>query len=295
MQRVHCQFLRRVQQALLVVRNVKGRSDTPGLIDSVRASNWRIRGLLDVRTGNRSRQGGHFLGRQPFGQRFYREGTAWHYLWLVPHDIEGLINLLGGRDAFIKKLDEFFNTPYNPEFPMRDLTGMLGQYVHGNETDRQVPYYYNYAGAPWKSQEIIRKIMRVLHKPIPGGLCGMDDNGYLTGWYVFSAMGFYPMEPSKGVYVIGSPAFRKVRVYVQGTDGDNGKFVIEVCNASEENIYIQSATLNGKTLNRPYFHHSDLIPGGRLVFEMGPKPNKEWGAGPEAAPPSVTPILTEKP
>lgn len=157
-----------------------------------------------------------------------------------------------------------------------------------------VPYYYNYAGAPWKSQEIIRKIMRVLHKPVPGGLCGMDDNGYLTGWYVFSAMGFYPVEPSKGVYVIGSPAFRKVTVHVQGTDGDNGEFVIEARNASEENIYIQSATLNGKTLNRPYFHHSDLIPGGRLVFEMGPIPNKEWGAGPEAAPPSVTPILTEK-
>ena len=123
----------------------------------------------------------------------------------------------------------------------------------------------------------------------------MDDNGYLTGWYVFSAMGFYPVEPSKGVYVIGSPAFRKVTVYVQESDGGNSKFVIEACNASEENIYIQSATMNGKTLNRPYFHHSDLIPGGRLVFEMGPKPNKEWGAVPEAAPPSVTPIPMKKP
>ncbi|MFB0552816.1 MAG: GH92 family glycosyl hydrolase [Phycisphaerae bacterium] len=179
----------------------------------------------------------------PFGQRFYREGTAWHYLWLVPHDVQGLIDLLGGRDAFVKKLDEFFNTPYNPKFPMRDLTGIIGQYVHGNETDRQVPYYYNYAGAPWKSQEVIRKIMKVLHKPVPGGLCGMDDNGYLTGWYVFSAMGFYPVEPSKGVYVIGSPVFRKVKVYVQGPDGDNGEFVIEAHNASEENIYIFSRPL----------------------------------------------------
>ena len=181
-----------------------------------RSSNYRL--LFDPITGfmRARRLDGSwvtpFNPTVPFGQRFYREGTAWHYLWLVPHDIEGLINLLGGRDAFIKKLDEFFDTPYNPESPMRDLTGMLGQYVHGNETDRQVPYYYNYAR-----------------------------------------------------------------------------------NASEENIYIQSATLNGKTLNRPYFHHSDLIPGGRLVFEMGPIPNKEWGAGPEAAPPSVTPILMKKP
>jgi len=231
----------------------------------------------------------------PFGQRFYREGTAWHYLWLVPHDVQGLINLLGGRHAFIKKLDEFFSTPYNPASPMRDLTGMIGQYVHGNETDRQVPYYYNYAGAPWKSQQIIRRIMRVLHKPAPGGLCGMDDNGYLTGWYVFSAMGFYPVEPSRGFYVIGSPVFSKATVRVRGPDGRYGEFAIEARNASQENIYIQSATLNGETLDKPYFHHADMIPGGRLVFEMGPNPNKQWGAEPEAAPPSVTPIMAEKP
>jgi len=264
-----------------------------------RSSNYRL--LFDPITGfmRARRVDGSWITpfnpTVPFGQRFYREGTAWHYLWLVPHDIEGLINLLGGREAFVKKLDEFFNTPYNLEFPMRDLTGTIGQYVHGNETDRQVPYYYNYAGAPWKSQEIIRKIMKLLHKSVPGGLCGMDDNGYLTGWYVFSAMGFYPVEPSKGVYVIGSPLFHKVKVYVQGPDGDNGEFIIEAHNASEKNIYIQSATLNGKALNKPYFHHSDLIIGGRLVFEMGPKPNKEWGEGPNKAPPSATPILKEKP
>jgi len=172
---------------------------------------------------------------------------------------------------------------------------MIGQYCHGNETDRQVPYYYNYAGAPWKSQQIIRKIMRVLHKPVPGGLCGMDDNGYLTGWYVFSALGFYPVEPSRGFYVIGSPVFSKATVRVRGADGGHGEFVIEAHNASEENIYIQSATLNGKTLNRPYFHHADMIPGGQLVFEMGPSPNKQWGTDPEAVPPSVTPILAKQP
>ncbi len=225
----------------------------------------------------------------PFAQSFYREGTAWQYLWLVPHDMEGLIRLLGGREAFLRKLDECFTTPYNPKRPMRDVTGMIGQYTHGNEPDRYVPYLYNYAGAPWKSQEIIRKIMTTLHKPVPAGLCGMDDNGYLTGWYVFSALGFYPVEPASASYVIGSPVFERVTLHLQEPDGSGkGEFVIEARNASDENIYIQSATLNGRTLDRPYFYHSDLIPGGRLFFEMGPKPNKEWGASPEAAPPSVT-------
>jgi putative alpha-1,2-mannosidase len=230
-----------------------------------------------------------FEPSDPFAQSFYREGTAWQYLWLVPHDIEGLIRLLGGREAFLRKLDEFFSTPYNPPQPMRDITGLIGQYAHGNETDRYVPYLYTYAGAPWKSQQIIRRIMRELHKPVPGGLCGMDDNGYLTGWYVFAALGFFPVEPASGNYVIGSPVFSKATLHLKEPDGSGqGEFVIEAHNASDDNIYIQSATLNGKPLERAYFHHSALFPGGRLVFEMAATPNKQWAANPEAAPPSVT-------
>lgn len=151
-----------------------------------RSSNYRL--LFDQATGfmRARRPDGPWVvpfdPSRPYAQRFYREGTAWQYLWLVPHDIEGLILLLGGRAKFNQKLDEFFTLPYHPEEPMRDLTGMIGQYTHGNEHDRQVPYYYNYSGAPWKSQEVVRKIMKVLHKATPGGLCGMDDNGYLTGW-----------------------------------------------------------------------------------------------------------------
>ena len=213
------------------------------------------------------------------------------YLWLVPHDVQGLIALLGGRDAFVQKLDEFFTLPYNPKEPMRDITGIIGQYTHGNETDRQVPYYYNYAGAPWKSQQIIRRIMAELHRPVPDGLCGMDDNGYLTGWYVFSAMGFYPVEPSQGVYVIGSPIFSRTTISLGPPGAGKGTFVIEARNASDQNIYIQSASFNGKPLDRPYFRHSDIVPGGRLVFEMGGTPNKLWGADPQTAPPSVTPVL----
>ncbi len=136
--------------------------------------------------------------------------------------------------------------------------------------------------------------MRLLHKPVPGGLCGTDDNSYLIGWYVFSALGFYPVEPSRGFYVIGIPVFTNATLHVRGPDGGHGVFVIEAHNASEENIYIQSAILNGKTLNSTYFHHADMIPGGSLVCEMGPTPNDRWGEEPESAPPSVTLIKTEK-
>lgn len=262
-----------------------------------RSANYRL--LFDPATGfMRPRRpdgswAAPFYPTVPYAQRFYREGTAWHYLWLVPHDIQGLIVMLGGRTAFISKLDELFNTPYNPEFPLRDVTGIIGQYCHGDETDRQVPYYYNYAGAPWKSQEIVRRIMEVLYKPVPGGLCGMDDNGLLSGWYVLSAMGFYPVEPTLGDYVIGSPIFPRMTIHLQGSGGNNGTFVIEAHDTSEDNRYIQSAVLNGKPLDRPYFNHSDLIQGGSLVFEMEASPNKQWGSAPDAAPPSVTPLLLE--
>lgn len=232
-----------------------------------------------------------FNPADPFAQSFYREGTAWHYLWLVPHDIEGLIRLLGGREAFIAKLDECFSTPYRPEKPMRDVTGMIGQYTHGNEHDRYVPYLYNYAGAPWKSQELVRRIMRVLHRPTPGGLCGMDDYGLLTGWYVLSALGFFPVEPASAIYVIGSPIFERATLHITEPDGRQYDFVIEARGVSDQNVYIQSATLNGQALEQPWFRHSDLIPDGRLVFEMGPQPNKQWAANPAAAPPSVTPVM----
>jgi putative alpha-1,2-mannosidase len=254
------------------------------------AGNYRL--LFDPTTGFMRGRGPDgawvtpFDPATPYGQRYYREGTAWHYLWLVPHDVQGLIGLLGGRAAFVKKLDEFFATPYNPREPMRDVTGVIGQYVHGNETDRQAPYYYNYAGAPWKTQEIVRRIMRELYQPAPAGLCGMDDNSYLTGWYVFSAMGFYPVEPASGIYVIGSPVFPKLTLHLP-----RGEFVIEAHGASERNIYIQSATLNGKPLDRSYLDHAGILRGGRLTFEMGPAPNREWAVKPEAAPPSLTPNL----
>ncbi|MGQ8334980.1 GH92 family glycosyl hydrolase [Sunxiuqinia sp. A32] len=227
------------------------------------------------------RQDGTFVDpfdpAQPFAEQNYREGTAWIYRWMVMHNVPELINMMGGNDAFISELDKFFSTPYNPNLALRDITGMIGQYCHGNENDRYVPYYYNYAGAPWKTQEIVNKVMTLLHRPSPDGLCGMDDPGFLTGWYASSALGFYHVNPATGYYDIGSPIFPKVKIHLDGPS--EGFFVIEAHNVSDKNIYIQSATLNGKNLNVPRFHHSDIKPGGNLIFEMGPLPNKEWGTG----------------
>lgn len=216
-----------------------------------------------------------FNPAQPFAEQNYREGTAWIYLWMVMHDVPELINMIGGNDAFIRKLDEFFTLSFNPNIALRDITGMIGQYCHGNENDRHAPYYYNFAGAPWKTQEIVNRIMNALHKPAPDGLCGMDDYGFMTGWYATSALGFWHVNPASGYYEIGSPIFPKVVIHLDETKSNF--FTIEANNVSKKNIYIQTARLNGKPLNEPRFHHSDIKQGGSLVFEMGPLPNKKWG------------------
>ncbi len=204
----------------------------------------------------------------------------------MPHDVQGLINLLAGRDKFNAKLDEFFNTPYHPKGICRDCTGVIGQYVQGNQPDQQSAYYYDWGGEPWKTQKLAREILTKLYGSDRYGIGfpGMDDQGSTSSWYVLSAMGFYTVDPAEPVYVIGSPIFNEVRI-----DMGNGKdFVIVANNNSEKNIYIQSATLNGKPLNKPWFSHSDIAQGGKLVFEMGPVPNKEWGSGSDAAPPSMS-------
>ncbi|MGQ8336948.1 GH92 family glycosyl hydrolase [Sunxiuqinia sp. A32] len=209
-------------------------------------------------------------------ESIYREGNAWNYLFYVMGDIPGLVDLMGGKDAFAARLDEMFNTPQPKDaYPLRDVTGFYGLYSHGNEVYRHIPFLYNYADQPWKTQEIVRKIQKELHRPTPDGMCGMEDYGQLSGWLVSSAMGFYHVDFLTGECDICSPLFSKVTINMDGPTP--GKFVIEAKNLSEENIYIQSAILNGKPLNVPKFHHSDIIAGGSLVFEMGPKPNYSWG------------------
>ena len=231
------------------------------------------------------------------GREYYTEMNGWIYTFHVHQDVAGLINLMGGREKFIDKLNSLFQAQFGgftPPEPFRgggkymfnvmfpDQTGLIGQYSQGNEPSFHIPYLYNYAGQPWMTQRRLRDIMKLHFTPTPDGYSGDEDNGEQASWYVLSAMGFYPVNPGRPVYDIGSPLFDEVKLKVDG-----GKtFTITAKNVSAMNKYIQSATLNGKPLNRPWFEHKDMAGGGTLVFEMGPRPNMEWGSSPEAAPPS---------
>jgi predicted alpha-1,2-mannosidase len=223
---------------------------------------------------------------EPYYNYMSKEATGWQNFWLAPHDVQGLINLVGGRENFLKKLDTFFNTPYQPKGIARDVTGMLGLYCQGNQPDWQTPYYYDYAGQPWKTQEIIRKILALMYGSDKYGLAypGMDDQGSMSAWYVFSAMGFYTVDPASPDYIIGSPIFDQVTLHM----GNGRDLIIQAENNSGKNCYIQSATLNGRPWNKPWFSHADIANGGKFIFVMGPKPNPDWGSAPDAAPPSMS-------
>lgn len=227
-----------------------------------------------------------FCPEQPYYNYMFKEASSWQMTWFVPHDVKALIEMMGGREQFIAKLDNFFTLPYKPRAIARDITGMIGQYCHGNEPDHQVPFYYNWAGAPWKTQELVRKILRLMYGSDKDslGLAGMDDQGENCSWYVLNAMGFYTVDPARAEYVIGSPIFDEVTIHM-----GNGKyFKIVALNNSESNFYIQSAELNGETLDRPWFTHAAIASGGTLVLTMGPHPNRKWGISTEAAPPSMS-------
>jgi predicted alpha-1,2-mannosidase len=223
---------------------------------------------------------------EPYYNFMMKEASGWSTLWLVPHDVQGLINLLGGRDAFNAKLDAFFSTPYRPKGICRDCTGLIGQYVQGNQPDQQAAYLYAWSGQPWKTQALARRILAELYgSDATGyGYPGMDDQGSTSSWYVLSAMGFYPVDPSSPDYILGSPIFDRVRLHM-----GNGK-VLEIVarNNSARNMYIQSATLNGKPWTKPWFSQADVAHGATLVLTMGPKPNKAWGVDPADAPPSMS-------
>jgi predicted alpha-1,2-mannosidase len=227
-----------------------------------------------------------FYPREPYYNFMYKESTAGQTTWFVPHDVRGLIDLMGGREAFVARLDEFFSLPYRPRAIARDVTGMIGEYCHGNEPDHHTPYLYNWAGAPWKAQEKVRKILNAMYGSDAAGLglAGMDDKGENCAWYVLSAMGFYTVDPARAEYVIGSPLFDEVIVHM----GNRKTLTITANGNSEKNIYIQKATLNGKPLNQPWFPHSAIADGGELAFEMGAAPNESWGSAPENVPPSMS-------
>ena len=204
------------------------------------------------------------------------EANTWQYTFYMPQDIEGMIRLMGGRELFSLKLDQMFT--YSGGLSGRqqaDITGLIGQYAHGNEPSHHVAYLYNYAGKPHKTQEMTRRIMDGLYGIDPAGLCGNEDCGQMSAWFVMSALGFYPVTPGDGQYIIGSPLFEEVAIRLPG----NRKFTVRAMNNSPQNIYIQSATLNGGEFNRSYLLHEEVMAGGELVFTMGPQPSLTWGNG----------------
>jgi predicted alpha-1,2-mannosidase len=208
----------------------------------------------------------------------YAEGNAWQYLWLAPQDVYGLIELLGGEDAFVDRLDQFFSLHSDLSDPdvLIDLTGEIGQYAHGNEPSHHIAYLYAYTGQQWKTARFARHIMKVFYTDQPDGIIGNEDCGQMSAWYVLSSLGFYPVFTASGEYVIGSPVFDKATVHPE-----NGKpFIIEAVNNSPENIYVQSVELNGKDYPYTYIVHQDILNGGILKIRMGNKPNYHYGKNP---------------
>ena len=219
----------------------------------------------------------------------FTEGNSWHYSWSVFHDPQGLIDLMGGKKMFITMLDSVFAVP--PVFDdsyygqviheIREMTVMnMGNYAHGNQPIQHMIYLYNYAGQPWKAQYWLRQVMDRMYTPGPDGYCGDEDNGQTSAWYVFSALGFYPVCPGTDEYVIGAPLFQKATLHFE--NGNN--LVIDAQNNSKENLYIESLRVNGQESLRNYLKHADLLQGGTIEFKMGSQPNLNRGINDDDAP-----------
>lgn len=215
----------------------------------------------------------------------YCEGNAWQYTWLVPHDVEGLIGLFGSESSFVNKLDSLFELDKSllGDKASPDISGLIGLYAHGNEPGHHIVYLYPFAGQQWKTAQKVRQVMKTMYFDHPNGLAGNEDCGQMSSWYVFSALGFYPVNPSNGVYVFGSPLFDEVKISLP----EKKTFKIIAENNSDDNIYIQSVTLNGKDYPFSFIQHKDLLKGGVLKFVMGKNPNKQFGQLPQYRPQSI--------
>jgi predicted alpha-1,2-mannosidase len=229
------------------------------------------------------------LGGGQGGRDYFTEMDAWVWTFNVQYDVAGLIHLMGGRDAFNAKLDSLFVAPYGTskyrflnQFP--DATGLVGLYAQGNEPSFHVPYLYDFSGQPWKTERRVRQLMDLWYTDGPRGIPGDDDGGETSSWYVLSALGFYPVCPGSPVYEIGSPLFSKSVIRL----GNGHTFTITADQVSAQNKYIQSARLNGRVWQKPWFPHAAIADGGSLTLEMGPAPNPQWGSAEEDAPPSMS-------
>jgi predicted alpha-1,2-mannosidase len=219
----------------------------------------------------------------------FTEGNSWHYTWSVFHDVKGLVDLMGGRENFVKKLDSVFTLPpvYDESYykgvihEIREMQiANMGQYAHGNQPIQHMIYLYNYAGAPWKSQKWIRETMERMYAPTPDGYCGDEDNGQTSAWYIFSALGFYPVCPATDQYVLGTPLFKKVTLQLQ----NGNTVIINAANNSNETRYVQKLKFNGKEHTFNWINHFDLMKGAALDFEMSTTPNTTRGVSAIADP-----------
>lgn len=205
----------------------------------------------------------------------YTEGNAWQHSWFVPQSVDHLISIHGGNEIFNKRLEQLFteSSEITGNNVSADISGLIGQYAHGNEPSHHIAYMFNHSGQPWRTQYWVRHILDTQYNTTPNGLSGNEDCGQMSAWYVFSSMGLYPMNPASGEYEIGSPIFEKSTINLEG-----GKtFVIEAENVSDKNFYIQSAVLNGVEFNQTAITHQQILKGGVLHFVMGEQPNKNWG------------------
>ncbi|MFV5698505.1 GH92 family glycosyl hydrolase [Flavobacterium sp. ZT3R17] len=208
-------------------------------------------------------------------QTDYTEGNAWQHSWFVPQNVDDFISLHGSNEIFTNRLEHLFteSSEITGSNVSADISGLIGQYAHGNEPSHHIAYMFNHAGQPWRTQYWVRHILDTQYNTTPNGLSGNEDCGQMSAWYVFSSMGLYPMNPASGEYEIGSPIFEKATINLQ----DGKTFVIETENVSDKNFYIQSATLNGVAFNKTAITHKQIVQGGILHFVMGSKPNKNWG------------------
>lgn len=266
-----------------------GRKDIAATFDK-RAGYWK--NTFDPKTGfvRARRSDGAF--RTPFDPTAinygsdYTEGNAWQYSWFVPHDQAALFRSMGGDKAVVAKLDQMFDYDVSSidYSHAEDIAGLIGQYIHGNEPSHHVAYLYNYAGAPWRTQERLKQIVASQYKAAPDGLSGNDDLGQMSSWLFFTGLGFYPVTPGSNEYVIGRPFVRSATLALP-----NGKrFMVKADGLSDTNNYVGKVTLNGKPLNRSYIRHDEILAGGELHFTMQATPNKTWAIAPASRPYSAS-------
>ncbi|MGD2069271.1 MAG: GH92 family glycosyl hydrolase, partial [Gemmatimonadota bacterium] len=223
----------------------------------------------------------------------FTEGNAWQHTWFVPHDVRGLIDAMGGDDAFVRKLDSLFeaDTVVTGENVSPDISGLIGQYAHGNEPSHHIAYLYHWAGRPWRSADRVRQILATQYGDRPDGLAGNEDCGQMSAWYVASAVGLYPVDPVGGTWVIGSPLFEETTLDV----GGGRTFTVRAAGVSDSLRYVRAARLNGRPLERSWLHHGEVVAGGVLELEMAAEPGETWGTAREDRPPSMSDELSPYP